>query len=319
MTTTSLNQTLFNPEGLNPILETTDFDQWSIAVGTNLGDHRSHLLTPCEPFQAVIHGAQVADLGLLHFQGRGQVQLDRVQGPDRAVLWLPLQGLSEEIVNGEVLVAAPGMAMLLRPGDHLRGTTTRQMEGISILIPSDRIQPGLPSLLHQGHPDGRLIAAGHRLAQAVSTAHPGAVHAATALLDQLEAWQFAMALVPGCQRERMTARRRRLVVASACQWMVNHLEEPFEVLQVAQAVAVSTRTLQYAFTHEKGVSPMAEAKRLRLMRLRCLLQDPCFADYSIAELMTCSGLLAGGSTAGEYRRYFGESPRHSRQRYGVPL
>jgi len=313
MTTTSLNQTLFNPEGLNPILETTDFDQWSIAVGTNLGDHRSHLLTPCEPFQAVIHGAQVADLGLLHFQGRGQVQLDRVQGPDQAVLWLPLQGLSEEVVNGEVLVAAPGMAMLLRPGDHLRGTTTRQMEGISILIPSDRIQPGLPSLLHQGHPHGRLIAAGHRLAQAVSTAHPAAVHAATALFDQLEAWQFAMALEPGSQRERMTARRRRLVVASACQWMDDHLEEPFEVLQVAQAVAVSTRTLQYAFSHEKGVSPMGEAKRLRLMRLRCLLQDPCFADYSIAELMTCSGLLAGGSTAGEYRRYFGESPRHSRQ------
>ena len=313
MTTTSLNQAVFNPEGLNPVLETTDFDQWSTVVGSNLGDHRSHLLTPCEPFQAVIHGAQVADLGLLHFQGRGQVQLDRVQGPDRAVLWLPLQGLSEEVVNGEVLVAAPGMAMLLRPGDHLRGTTTRQMEGISILIPSDRIQPGLPSLLHQGQPHGRLIAAGHRLAQAVSTAHPAAVHAATALFDQLEAWQFAMALEPGSQRERMTARRRRLVVASACQWMDDHLEEPFEVLQVAQAVAVSTRTLQYAFSHEKGVSPMGEAKRLRLMRLRCLLQDPCFADYSIAELMTCSGLLAGGSTAGEYRRYFGESPRHSRQ------
>ena len=152
MTTTSQNQTVFNPEGFNLILDTSDFDQWSTAVGTNLGDHRSHLLSPNEPFQAVIHGAQVADIGLLHFQGRGQVQLDRVQGPDRAVLWLPLQGLSEEVVNGEVLVAAPGMAMLLRPGDHLRGTTTRQMEGLSILIPSDRIQPGLPSLLHQGQP-----------------------------------------------------------------------------------------------------------------------------------------------------------------------
>jgi AraC-like DNA-binding protein len=314
MPTTSLNQTVFNPEGLEPILSTTDFDQWSTVVGTNLGDHRSHLFTPCEPFQAVIHGAQVAGIGLLHLHGRGQVQLDRVQGPDRAVLWLPLQGLSEEVVNGEVLVAGPGMAMLLRPGDHLRGNTTRQMEGLSILIPSDRIQPGLPSLLHQGYLHGRLIAAGKRFAQAVSTHHPGVRHAATALLDQLGAWQVAMVLEQGGQRERITARRRRLVVANACQWMDDHLEEPFEVLQVAQAVAVSTRTLQYAFTHEKGVSPMAEAKRLRLIKLRCLLQDPCFADYSIAELMTCSGLLAGGSTAGDYRRYFGESPRHSRQR-----
>ena len=262
----------------------------------------------------MIHGAQVAGIGLLHLRGRGQVQLDRVQGPERAVLWLPLQGLSEEVVNGEALVAGPGMAMLLRPGDHLRGSTTRQMEGLSILIPSDRIQPGLPSLLHQGYPHGRFIAAGKRFAQAVSSNHPGAWHAATALLDQLGAWQSAMAIELGGQRERITARRRRLVVANACQWMVENLEDPFEVLQVAQSVGVSTRTLQYAFTHEKGVSPMAEAKRLRLLRLRILLQNPGYADSSIADLMTCSGLLAAGSTAVDYRRYFGESPRQSRQK-----
>ena len=76
--------------------------------------------------------------------------------------------------------------------------------------------------------------------------------------------------------------------------------------------------LQHAASVEKGVSPMAEAKRLRLLKQRCLLQDPCYANYSIAELMTCSGLLAGGSTAGDYHRYFDESPRLSRQRYVVP-
>jgi hypothetical protein len=267
MPTASLNQTLFNPEGLNPIIETNNFDEWATVVGTTLGDHRSSLINQNEAFQAVIHGAQVADIGLLHLQGRGQVQLDRVQGPERAVLWLPLQGMSEEVVNGEPLVAAPGMAMLLRPGDHLRGRTTRQLEGLSLLIPADRIQAGLPSLLHPGHPHGGLIDAAHRFAQAVATDHPGAGHTAMALLDHLDAWQMAMALEQDGQRERITVRRRRLVVANACQWMADHLEEPFEVLQVAQAVQVSTRALQYAFSHEKGVSPMAEAKRLRLLRL----------------------------------------------------
>jgi hypothetical protein len=130
MATASLNQPLFNPEGLKPILQTTDFDQWASVVGRNLGDHHSLLMDPRDPFEAVIHGAQVADIGLLHLQGRGQVQLDRLQGPERAVLWLPLLGMSEEIVNGERLVAAPGMAMLLRPGDHLLGRTTRQIEGL---------------------------------------------------------------------------------------------------------------------------------------------------------------------------------------------
>jgi transcriptional regulator GlxA family with amidase domain len=61
-------------------------------------------------------------------------------------------------------------------------------------------------------------------------------------------------------------------------------------------------------------TPMAEAKRQRLQRLRSLLQDPEFCSRSIAELMTASGLLACGATAIDYRQRFGESPRHSRSR-----
>ena len=167
--------------------------------------------------------------------------------------------------------------------------------------------------MHQGHPHGALVKAAHRFALALGTGQPVSLPGATALLDHLDAWQLAMVQEQDGQKERITDRRRRQVVSRACQWMADHLEEPFEVLQVAQAVQVSTRTLQYAFNHEKGVSPMAEAKRLRLLRLRSLLLDPFFADDSIAELMTSSGLLAAGSTAVDYRRYFGESPRQTRQ------
>lgn len=60
---------------------------------------------------------------------------------------------------------------------------------------------------------------------------------------------------------------------------------------------------------------MAEAKRLRLRRLRLLLQRAELKERSIAELMGMAGLLACGVTAADYRQWCGESPRRTRQRH----
>ena len=313
MRSTASTKPLFNPRGLHPILDTSDFDQWSEVVGSQLGDHRSELTTSAQSFKAVIHSGKANNLGLLHIQGQGKVQLDRVQANDRAVFWMPLQGLSEEIVNRESFVASPGMAMVLRPGDVMVGRTTHLMEGLSILIPADRIRAGLPALLHQGKLNRALIEAGYCFAKSVGLYQEKALHAEKSFLNQLAAWQFAMDSKHDGPRERITIRRRRQVVADAIDWMVYHLETPFEVGEIAEAAQVSIRTLQYAFRQELGVTPMAEAKRLRMHRLRDRLMDNRFFQSSIADLMKSSGLLAAGSTAVEYRHYFGETPRQSRQ------
>jgi transcriptional regulator GlxA family with amidase domain len=102
-------------------------------------------------------------------------------------------------------------------------------------------------------------------------------------------------------------------VGEAREWMRLHLHESIGIQQVAAAVAVSPRTLQYAFLTELGRTPMAELKRLRLRALRQLLQGPGQRHTSIADLMVRSGLLACGSTAAEYRRYCGESPHETRE------
>jgi len=102
-------------------------------------------------------------------------------------------------------------------------------------------------------------------------------------------------------------------VADACQWMEEHLAERFTVVELSRAVYVSVRTLQYSFQEELGCTPMAHAKRLRLRRLRQLLQDPDLVGQSIADLMVASGLLACGVTAADYRQWCGESPRRTRQ------
>jgi transcriptional regulator GlxA family with amidase domain len=58
---------------------------------------------------------------------------------------------------------------------------------------------------------------------------------------------------------------------------------------------------------------MAEAKRMRLQRLRSLLLDRESDSCSVAELMTASGLIASGVTSADNRLHFGESPRQTRR------
>jgi len=282
-------------------------------VGSNLGEHSSDLVGPASAFSARMRFHSAGELSLLHIQGTGAIRLDRVQSQAQAVLWIPLQGVSHEVVNGEALTAEPGMAMLLRPGDRLIGHTSHQIEGLSVLLPAERIQAGLPTLLHRGAADQTLIGAARRFAEALAcAAEAGADAAAAAVGDALESWQLAMDALQGGQPERITAIRRRQYVSDSCLWMAHHLEQPFEISVLAQAVGVSVRTLQYAFLQELGCTPMAEAKRMRLHRLRNLLQDPEQHTRSVAELMAASGLLVCGATAGDYRRRFGESPRQTR-------
>lgn len=303
----------FKTGGLQPLLDTTDFEAWSAAVGASLGDHRSDLCSRGAAFGSRMALGQSQGLQLLHIQGNGEVRLDRVQGGHAAVLWLPLQGTSQEEINGTVVVADPGMALLMRPGDVLKGRTSHHLEGLSILLPPGRLAADLPRLLDMGGHHRALIAAAHRFAEGLAAGAAQGQVGADALLDQLEQWQLTVLAQLGGQRERITAVRRRNSVGEASAWMRDHLHNSFDVAQVSAAINVSLRTLQYAFLEETGQTPMAHAKRLRLRYLRALLQDPGNQTRSIAVLMQEAGLLACGATAADYRRYCGETPRQTRQ------
>ena len=104
------------------------------------------------------------------------------------------------------------------------------------------------------------------------------------------------------------------MVADARVWMEQRLAERFSLAELSAAMGRSPRQLQYSFLQEVGHSPMAEAKRLRLRRLRALLQDRAWSQRSVAELMAASGLIASGVTAADYRRWCGERLRDTRRR-----
>ena len=298
--------------GLSSLLHSGDYAEWDTLVTNTLGHHRSRLLPGSGSFAARMLSGAVDDVQVLWIQGRGRLELQREQC-GHGVLWLPLQGLSYEIINGVEHMAEPGMALLFQPGDAMQGCTSEEMAEISILIPAHRLQ-GLKAptaLIDHGPLQRQLIQAARLLSEAAAHQPRGAGHSVAVLEDALHQWCNPSLFVQ--ESDWIGARRRRDCVAQASDWISSHLSERFSVRELSQAIGVSVRSLQYAFQEERGHSPMAEAKRLRLRQLRRLLQEPSLQQQSIAALMEAAGLLACGATAADYRRWCGETPRQSRQ------
>lgn len=303
--------------GLEEALDTEDFSCWQSVVEANLGHHRSERLDPRQPFRAHVRVGQLGGLGLLHLRGRGRLRLVREQR-QQAVLWLPLRGLTQERINGQEWLAEPGTGLLFQPGDAMDGSTSQELEGLSLLMPPSLFphpqegeQRGTP-LLAGGPVAQRILDSARQLAAAVAQKPPGAEHAVDLLLEALRDWRLRQG--PNPPRERITARRRRELVEAGRTWMAERLAQRFSVAEMSAALFLSTRQLQYSFQEELGRSPMAEAKRLRMQRLRALLLDPSHDHQSVASLIAASGLIASGVTSADYRQWCGESPRTTRLR-----
>jgi len=298
--------------GLATVLHTRDFGCWQAAVAKILGQHRSELLSASNQFQAHFRVGRVGSYSVLHLQGRGRLRLNREQR-EHSVLWLPLRGITAERINGQSWLAEPGTGLLCQPGDAMEGETSETLAGLSNLIPAElHRQPSRPvsPLLAAGPLHQRILASARALAVAAALQFAGAEIAADQLTEVLREWTERQE--QPLRRERITARRRRETVESARQWLATRLPERFSLQDLSRALAVSPRQLQYHFQQELGHSPMAEAKRLRLHRLRGLLLDRQRDNCSVAELMVASGLIASGVTSADYRRHFGESPRQTR-------
>jgi AraC-like DNA-binding protein len=86
-----------------------------------------------------------------------------------------------------------------------------------------------------------------------------------------------------------------------------HCSEPLELLEIANAVGVSSRTLRDGFQHFKGVSPMQFVRQLRLKRARDALREAP-SDMRVAQIALDCGFTHLGRFAVAYKEVFGESP-----------
>ena len=154
----SLSGQLQGP-GLATVLETRDFGCWEAATATTLGHHRSELVSVADPFEARYRVGELGGFGVLHLKGRGRLRLIREQR-HHCVLWMPLRGMTQERINGQLWLSEPGTGLLLHPGDQLEGDTSEELEGLSILIPAslhERPEGPAAPLLAEGPLHQRLL------------------------------------------------------------------------------------------------------------------------------------------------------------------
>lgn len=103
-------------------------------------------------------------------------------------------------------------------------------------------------------------------------------------------------------------------VALATAWMAERLDQPYHLPTLAEAAAVSARTLLRHFQEVLGHSPLDHLHGLRCQRARVLLELTLDGIPAIAE---ACGYADPAAFRRVFRRHTGESPSQYRQRYAL--
>jgi AraC-like DNA-binding protein len=91
-------------------------------------------------------------------------------------------------------------------------------------------------------------------------------------------------------------------------FMHAHFDQTLLAADIAAAAEVSLRTLQEAFQHGEGSTPMTSLRDLRLEKVRLGLQLADARETSVASIAYSCGFRHMGRFSGAYHRAYGEYP-----------
>jgi AraC family ethanolamine operon transcriptional activator len=129
------------------------------------------------------------------------------------------------------------------------------------------------------------------------------------LIEQECLRRFAGLLArPNDDRTAFQPSNRVRVVRRAEDYMQAHLGKSLSVLDLCRELAVSERTLHYAFQAVRGLSPMAYFQANRLNAVRQELKAVPAGTATVHEIAKRWGFFHTGEFAAAYQRLFGELP-----------
>lgn len=99
-------------------------------------------------------------------------------------------------------------------------------------------------------------------------------------------------------------------VRRAEAWMLEHLDQPITIEDVAEAAGVSTRGLQAGFRRFLDTTPMTYLRDARLQRAHEDLQGGC-SDTTVTDVAQRWGMTHLGRFSQYYRRRFGCTPQET--------
>ncbi len=105
----------------------------------------------------------------------------------------------------------------------------------------------------------------------------------------------------------LSAQVPRSHVKAACDYMLARLEDPLTLGDIAQAVCVSTRTLQRSFQLIEGRGPLQWLRERRLHAVREALLCADVETARVADTAMRFGFNHLGDFSRQYRRTYGET------------
>ncbi len=100
-------------------------------------------------------------------------------------------------------------------------------------------------------------------------------------------------------------------VGSAIRLFAEHIEDPIQIADVADAVAVSSRQLDRSFKRSTGQSPL---KYYRMVRLRKARQLVLYSNDTMSEIALSVGYASSTPMVRHYLQAFGLSPQEDRKK-----
>ena len=215
-------------------------------------------------------------------------------------------GAEAELDAGGMLVVAPGRRTTTLSSDYL---------GILIQVPVQVFEAvRVPSRGRQRAPSLTALSAEYPAAlAALDTIR--CLEASATKLNSERAWRDLIAPIVGAigGGRELTSPVARRHVEIAEDFMQGNLHRALSVAEIAEACAVTPRSLQMAFKLLRRASPMEALRTLRLRRARELLEAPREMQ-SVTQVATGCGFEHLGRFSACYRQAYGENPLSTYQR-----
>lgn len=307
-----------------PIVRTSDVDEIRVAIGRIYGELRFLVDRDVDGFNAHGNHCQLNDIGISYASFGAPVHQSfpnfvagyATQFAVAGSGWARIAGETVGINDGGTLIASPG-----RPGDlHY----SDDYEEITVLLDPSAVQRKLGALvgaevngnlvfepvLDLGNPVNRmwwrmvqfLICEAESREDDLSLAALGEIEQALIVIFlKANRHNFSHLLD---RRDRDAAPRQ---VRLAEEYIEAHWNEPITIERLAQLTNVSARSIFHSFRKNRGYSPMAFVKQVRLRHARQMLVG-ARPGTTVAHVSYMCGFGNLGNFAKEYRNAFAELP-----------
>lgn len=321
-----MNIRQFPSVGNKPIWESTNYDETCAVLSKLIGPHNSNLIGEQKNFFTRFYHAELDQSSIVYIQWCGEQILTRTQPDNLYVLYVPLEGLIQEKINSCLpIYSSPEKAHIFTPQQDLVGDIGPKGQGISVCIPHHLIQDELTKLLNNNPHDfvdfapeldlttffgqslKQLVLFAWQETQSRSLFLPQLEQTLLTGLLQYQSHNYSAAL------QFMGASLSQQQVCLAKEFIEANLENPISLGDISEAVGVSARSLQRAFTRHCDCSPMQFLTQLRLDAIHRELKQGKQSG-NITNLMLKYQFNHLGRCSQNYQKRFGELPSETVRR-----